>query len=168
MANRRKFLLTCSAAAVSSTFLPRNIFAAPSRFRTVATPGIGFETFAALVNTDFEVRDADGNGGTLELIEVTEWAPHSQNPNAEDAGNEKFSLLFRGLVTEELSQKIYWFEHSALGRFELYISQVGQKGPLVSQYEAIFNRPVAAAVGKTATPPRSSPRSGRTRSLKIK
>jgi hypothetical protein len=166
MANRRKFLLTCSAAAVSSTFLPRNLFAAPSRFRTVATPGIGFETFAALVNTDFEVRDADGNGGTLELIEVTEWAPHSQNPNAEDAANEKFSLLFRGLVTEKLSQKIYWFEHSALGRFELYISQVGQKGPLISEYEAVFNRPAAGKSEKNIPPSRPGSRS--TRSLKIK
>jgi len=166
MANRRKFLLTCSAAAVSSTFLPRNLFAAPSRFKTVATAGISFETFAELVNTEFKVLDADGTGGTLELIEVTQSGPHSQNPNAEDAANEKFSLLFRGLVTEELRQKTHWFEHSGLGRFELYISRVGQKGPLISQYEAIFNRPVAGKSERIATPSRPGSRSARTRSNK--
>ena len=143
MANRRKFLVSCSAAAVSSTLLPARLLAAPSRFKTVPTAAISFESFAALINTEFAVADDEGNRAVLELIRAKSWAPQIQDPNAEDAANEKFTLLFQGLVTEELQQKIYHFDHPALGRFDLFITQIGQKGPLVSKYEAIFNRPAA-------------------------
>ncbi len=167
MANRRKFLVSCSAAAVGSTLLPAGLLAAPSRFKTVSTAGISFEIFAALVNTEFEVRDDEGNHAVLELIRAKSWSPQVQDPNAEDAANEKFTLVFQGLVTEELHQKTYHFEHPAIGSFELFITQVGQKGPLVSKYEAVFNRPVRGSSERTLPRARSTRRISGIRNDKI-
>jgi hypothetical protein len=145
MANRRQFLIKCSAAAVTGTLLPVELWAATSRFKTVASSEISFESFASVVNTDFQVRGGSGSV-VLELVEVTGNQSY-ENPNAEDAANEKFSLLFRGLITEELTQNTYRFEHPSLGGFDLFIARVGRKDPLVCYYEAVFNRPPKPTTG---------------------
>jgi hypothetical protein len=58
-----------------------------------------------------------------------------------DAGNEKFSLLFEGAKDRPLEQNTYTFEHSALGRFLIFIVPVFSAASPQACYEAIFNRP---------------------------
>jgi hypothetical protein len=62
-----------------------------------------------------------------------------------DAGNEKFSLIFSGPKEALLASAIHQFEHRHLGRFEMYIGQIGARDTDGVRYEAVFNQPAPAA-----------------------
>ena len=137
LANRRQFLLHCSALTLAVS-MP-SLGAQGPRPRT-ALERISFDQFASQLNTAFTVQQGSGAAGVLRLTQAR-WHPPANSPAAADAANDKFSLVFSGAASKPLSQDTYSFIHRALGRFEMFISQVGPASQGQYFYEAIFNRP---------------------------
>jgi hypothetical protein len=119
--------------------VPPSLLAQGPRPRT-ALDQVTFDHFASQLNTAFTVQQGSGAAGVLHLIQARTHSP-ANSPAAADAANEKFSLVFSGAASQPLSQDTYSFVHPALGRFEMFISQVGPTGQAQCFYEAIFNRP---------------------------
>jgi len=139
MATRRRFIRDCSALVVSATLVPASVTAAPRRWREVSLANVAFGTLVALVNSTFVLRHTNGDAQALELIEAA-LAPGS-NSLAGDDGGESFSLFFRGDATRPLGQNSYAFDHSRIGRFEMFIVPIGREAGSHCYYEAVFNRP---------------------------
>jgi len=121
--------------------------AMPRRWREVSLANIGFGVLAALVRTTFVVRDANGGAQALELV-------GAERASGDDGGTESFSLVFRGETTRALGQNTYAFDHSRLGRFEMFIVPVGRENQDGCYYEAVFNRtpPESLALGRGVGP----------------
>jgi hypothetical protein len=153
MATRRRFLLDCSTVAVTASFVPAEVFSGPLRSRQVSLDQISFSAFEAQLNTVFVVRSAAGPSVKLALIHVEALTPHKSAPaNAEDAQNEKFSLVFAGPRNQPLGQDTYTFEHSGLGEFEMFIANIGVDDSKRYYYEATFNRPQPGTSGGSIAP----------------
>jgi hypothetical protein len=82
-------------------------------------------TFADRLGETFRVGD-DPDALEMELVEAT----------AGTAGRQ-FSIVFRGQLEPVLPQRIYRFEHEALGTFELFIVPIGPDDSGM-QYQAVF------------------------------
>ncbi|MFB3786699.1 MAG: hypothetical protein ACE15F_10045 [bacterium] len=94
-------------------------------------------TFLPLMQERFRVYPDEASPLDLELVQfkiLTGASPGSQ-PAA--GRREPYSLHFRGPQSPVLPQKIYRFEHPALGAFEMFIvpHRSGAEGTV---YEAIF------------------------------
>jgi hypothetical protein len=138
---RRQFLRDGTVAAAGAWMIQSagSLVAAP--LKAVPLEQISFGSFAALQNTVFRVQ---GEGATtpLELVEARMVGSHpNSSPDAPDAQNEKFALLFAGSLAQPLTQNTYWFEQPRLGRFAMFIAPIGREDPSRLYYEAIFNRP---------------------------
>jgi hypothetical protein len=137
MPTRRKFLVNCSVVALATSVTPASVFAGPLRFREVPLEQISFSAFATRLNAYFQVQ---GDASTVTNLQLVQVQPSPAGPvMAEDAANEKFSLLFRG--RSGLEQGTYWFELAGLGRFALFIVPAGTDEAGSHYYQAIFNRP---------------------------
>ncbi len=140
---RRQFIVNCSTLAFTAAVVPAAL-GAPLRGRTMALPlePIGPGNFARQVNTNFIARPPHGAPTTLVLVEIRSlMASPAASPSAEDARNEKFSLLFAGPLTAPLAQNTYTFAHPQVGNFAIFIVPIGCLDPSQCYYEAIFNRP---------------------------
>jgi hypothetical protein len=142
MQTRRKFLRDCSLAAVAASFGPAAAWAQNPAGSIAAPDWPGFAQFARQVDTSFLVH-AGFSTVKLRLVAATPFAAAS--PDAEDAGNEKFSLLFRGPAQRPLEQDTYQFNHPRLGRLSIFIVPTGWLDTTYCYYAAIFDRPVNAA-----------------------
>ena len=144
MSTRRKFLLDCSAIAVTASVAPATALGASLRLKEVSLERISFQTFYGHLKAVFLVQGDSGSRVALRLAEVrsTPAYPAATLAAAEDAGNEKFSLLFSGLPKRPLEQGSYWFEHKSMGRFALFIVPIGPADGRHCLYEAVFNRSV--------------------------
>ena len=79
----------------------------------------------------------------LRLVEVRPATPSKRDTeNAEDAHNEKFTLLFRGPLVMPLDQDTHLFEQQRIGSFAMFIVPIGCQDQRHCYYEAVFNRPV--------------------------
>jgi hypothetical protein len=109
---------------------------------------ISYSSLAGQINTLFRVHLSPLQTVELKLLKAP-FAPSTPaNPGRRlpgDAGNEKFSLIFRGPKDELISPAIYRFEHEKLGAFEMYIGQIGPRNTDGVRYEIVFNRPAFAA-----------------------
>lgn len=142
--SRRRFLVNCSAVAVTASVAPITL-GGPSGRRAVSLDQIGVSDFARQLNTAFTVRPSRGDAVELVLVEVRSLVSlKNASPNAEDAGNEKFALLFRGAPAAPLKQNTYSFEHQRLGTFRMFIVPIGCMDKSQCYYEATFNRPAKA------------------------
>jgi hypothetical protein len=75
---------------------------------------------------------------TMTLIEVNDLNPPSaKNPGT--TSRDCYSLVFTGPSRLSLGQNTYTFEHSKLGKFQLFIVQ-GEKKGLETRYGALINR----------------------------
>ena len=141
---RRTFCFRSSASVALLMAAPWAVAAKPSRrtLREVPLAELSCETLADHLNTTFHVHA--GEQGRLPLllirVDVKEPSPR-ENPNAPDAGFERFSLVFAGHRADSLPQETYFFEHPQIGRFELFIVAVISLDPARHKYEAVFNRP---------------------------
>jgi hypothetical protein len=99
------------------------------------------EHFAAALDTPFIVN---AGSGAVKVVLVAANAAPPAAPGAEDARNERFSLLFRGSAGQALEQDTYWFEHSRLGRLAIFIVPTGPADSPEPYYEAVFNHAVGA------------------------
>jgi hypothetical protein len=67
-------------------------------------------------------------------------------PNAEDARNERFTLLFRGPAHQPLPQDSYTFQHPRIGRLDTFIvPTLCTEDTTHCYYLAVFNYPVHPA-----------------------
>jgi len=142
MQTRRKFIRDSSLAAVTASMAPAAALAHDPRSRAHGLNEPGFEQFAGQVNTPFFVQ---AGPQLVRLVLVGADSFSAASPDAEDAGNEKFSLRFIGPVQQPLEQDTYRLDHRRLGRLEIFIVPVGSLDPTHSLYEAIFDRPLDAA-----------------------
>ncbi|PYS20653.1 MAG: hypothetical protein DMF72_20600 [Acidobacteria bacterium] len=88
--------------------------------------------FSQHLNTKFKTK-IDDQPIDLELIEVKSYFPQEN----EQAGMERFSVFFNGPSTY-LPQRVYSFEHDAMGQFDLFLVPISQNGTSF-RYEAVFN-----------------------------
>ena len=94
-------------------------------------------TFLPLLNTQFQVHTESSTPVALTLVEVSDL---NRFPEREvRRGKRGFSLLFKGSREHFLPQRLYPFEHEALGTFELFIVPVHPDDDQTFSYEAIFN-----------------------------
>jgi len=142
MQTRRKFLRDCSLVAVTASLGPAVAWGQNPLARIGVSDWPGFAQFARQVNTSFLVR----TGYTTVRLLLVQANPFSAaSPEAEDAGNEKFSLRFRGPAQQPLEQNTYRFDHLRLGRLSIFIVPTGWLDTKYCYYDAIFDRPVNAA-----------------------
>jgi hypothetical protein len=96
-------------------------------------------TFSTQLDTSFRIHLSPIIAMDVELVEVTEkGAVDGQQPPAA-AGQERFSIVFRGSRDKRLQQGMYQMQHDQLGAFNLFLVPVGQAQDGV-YYEAVFNR----------------------------
>lgn len=93
------------------------------------------ESFAACVNTDFQVIHPGSAQFDLRLIEVTDQTRTPQQ--------EAFSVVFHGPADHFMPQGLYQLKHEALGEFEIFLVAIA-KDDHGFQYEAVFNRLVSS------------------------
>jgi hypothetical protein len=146
MSSRRKFILDCSAFMAVLAVTPISSFSRP------ATSDGGFQSLeqmsypvlAGQVNSTFRVCIAPRQVVELKLLKAP-LAPSTPvrpgRPLPGDAGHEKFSLIFSGPKHTPLPSAIHRFEHEQLGRFDMYVGQIGIQHTGRVRYEAGFNRP---------------------------
>ncbi len=91
---------------------------------------MNLETFAAHVNTDFQVLDDRSKPFTLKLTQVLK---RIHTPK-----QEAFSLFFHGPAAYPMLQGIYQLCHAELGELALFLVPVG-KDEDGFEYEAVFN-----------------------------
>jgi hypothetical protein len=154
MQTRRKFIRDFAFFAAASAMVPaalaNNLFSPPA-FPT----GPGYEQFLQQVNTPFILRTG---AKSVKMILAEAKAIAACNGGAMDAGNEKFSLLFRGPNALSLEQGTYSFEHARLGSLSIFIVPVGGPSGMPDHFAAVFNRPAnhASFVAQLAQAPRRS------------
>lgn len=101
---------------------------------SVAT-GLDLESFESQLGTSFVINHEKAKV-EVRLVHVTNFASAKQNK----AGQEGFSLLFRGPKETTLKQGTYLIEHKELGRFSFLVVPVGTKDTRAPHYEAVVNR----------------------------
>ncbi|MDX6512147.1 MAG: hypothetical protein QOE36_1651 [Gaiellaceae bacterium] len=87
-------------------------------------------TFSPHVGEVFRLH-ADAVVLDVELINVDELGESSP-------GRAPFSLLFRGPAEPILPQRIYRFEHDAIGEFDIFIVPIGFDETGGLRYEVVF------------------------------
>lgn len=146
---RRQFLYNSSAAMAALAAFPTSAFgktANPQDSRSLAE--ISYSQLAAQIHTKFRVYAPSGRVVELRLLKAPLAAPSPVVPGRRppaDAGNEKFSLIFSGPPDELLPEAILLFDHDELGRFNMYIGQIGLRDLERVRYQSVFNRPVREA-----------------------
>ena len=142
---RRQFLYHSSALIAVMAVFPTSAFdemANGRNFRSLSRTS--YFQLAAQINTQFRVYAPDGRVVKLRLLKAPLTAPSpivpGRRPSA-DADNEKFSLVFSGPGDELLAEAIHLFEHDELGRFNMYIGQIGPRNLEWVRYQSVFNRP---------------------------
>jgi hypothetical protein len=142
---RRQFLYNSSAALAVMGAFPGSAFgnAANCRKDFQSLTQISYSQLAAQINTQFRVFAPSGRVVELKLLKAPLTASSPIVPGRRapaDAGNEKFSLVFSGPLNELLPAAIYPFEHHELGRFDMYIGQIGTRDSKRVRYQSVFNR----------------------------
>jgi hypothetical protein len=147
---RRKFLSGCSTAVGALALTPLSSLgtSAPSRAGFRSLDQISYPALAGQINTLFRVHLGGGRTVDFKLLKAPLAPPTPVRIGRRlpgDAGNEKFSLIFSGPGNELIEPAIYRFEHERLGRFDMYIGQIGTRSAENVRYETVFNRPAVAA-----------------------
>jgi hypothetical protein len=153
MNSRRQFIFDCSAVVAALALAPISSFrqpAAPGACQSLAQ--MSCAVLAAQVNTVFRVRLSPGRTVELKLLKARLGPPTPIRPGRrlpEDAGYEKFSLIFSGPRDALLASAIHRFEHAQLGRFDMFIGQIGRLEADGAHYEAGFHRPAPPMAART-------------------
>jgi len=90
--------------------------------------------FAKHLNTNFHVVVESSTPIDIKLISVT---PRAIGPN-EEAGMERFSVVFSGPANVLLPQKIYHLTHPEMGEFDVFLVPIKQESEGF-RYEAVYN-----------------------------
>ena len=90
--------------------------------------------FAKHVDTDFRVELESPRPIEIKLISVT---PRKIEPH-EQAGMERFSVVFSGPADVFLPQNTYRLAHPEMGEFEVFLVPIKQEAEGF-RYEAVYN-----------------------------
>jgi hypothetical protein len=94
------------------------------------------DMFAAHLGEKFRLRMDPERVVEVELLQVTPLK--SLKANGHEATRAPFSVVFRGPLSLVAQQRIYPFEHDAMGTHEIFIVPLGpEQGGML--YEAIFS-----------------------------
>jgi hypothetical protein len=94
------------------------------------------DTFSGRIGERFRISAPGSAVVEAELTEATA-AGAAEPPRVVGDRRLPFSVVFRGPLEPILPQRIYRFEHDALGAFDLFIVPIGpDEGGM--QYEAVF------------------------------
>jgi len=133
--SRREFLkkgsLMALVAGIPGTFAQM----ASGMGITTSATGLDLESFESQLGTSFLINQ-EAAKVTVRLVRVTNFASAKQV----EAGEQGFSLLFRGPKETTLKQGTYLVEHKELGKFSFLIVPVGIKDTPAPHYEAVINR----------------------------
>ena len=134
--SRREFLKRGSLVAIAAG-VPMGIaeIALGMGTKTSAATGLDLESFEFQLGTNFLINH-EAKKVEVRLVHVTNFASAKQT----QAGQEGFSLLFRGPKETTLKQGTYLIEHKELGRFSFLVVPVGTKDTRAPHYEAVINR----------------------------
>jgi hypothetical protein len=102
--------------------------------KSSAATGLNLESFESQLGTNFLINH-EAAKVQVRLVHVTNFASAKQNK----AGQEGFSLLFRGPKETTLKQGTYLIEHEELGKFSFLVVPVGTKDTRAPHYEAVVN-----------------------------
>lgn len=96
---------------------------------------LNLATFTENLQTKFQASAEDGPAVELEMIRATDTGTNME------AGQEQFSIVFRGPGDVFLNQRTYRMEHPQMGVFDLFLVPIkrDQDG---FYYEACFARMV--------------------------
>ncbi len=148
MTNRRQFISGCSTLVLTASLSPTALSAASVFSREAAPEQLNYKAFSKCLGSNFILQRDNAPNVALEL---THARPQQPSPfecaNVPDAGHERFSLMFCAPKSAALPQNTYTFEHSQIGRFEMFIVPMGVKDETHGCYEAIFNRAVGGPFG---------------------
>ncbi len=90
--------------------------------------------FAKHVNTNFRIELESLPSVELKLITVT---PRASEPH-EQAGMERFSVLFSGPGDVFVPQQTYRLTHPEMGELEIFLVPIGKESDGF-RYEAVYN-----------------------------
>jgi hypothetical protein len=139
--SRRGFITLCGITAAAIAIVPEpgwsrraTVKRAQPEFsrRHIMVEQMTKSTFEPYLNTAFRIQATPDQIVDVTLIDVSE--KHS------DAKLEQFSLLFQGPRETLLPQKIYSFDHTEMGNFELFIVPVIHLDQTKFYYQAAFSR----------------------------
>jgi hypothetical protein len=154
VSTRRKFLFDCSTAMAALALFPLKSagqLVQPRRdFQSLGQ--LSYQSLAGQLDTLFRVHLSPQQVVELKLLKAQVAPPtpiRPGHPPPGDAGNEKFSLIFSGPKEVLLASAIHQFEHAHLGRFEMYIGQIGTRDTERVRYEAVFNQPASSVSTRT-------------------
>ncbi len=150
---RRKFLVECSALIAAALAAPAATLAGPitRSLRKRSLDEISLSALARQMNTPFRILAESGTIRTT-LAEVKIRPERRLEPGqrpAQDACNEKFSLVFSGAPGDVLKQDTYPIAHDTLGRFDLFLVPINTGNPAKADYLAVVNRPRKHALKET-------------------
>jgi hypothetical protein len=92
------------------------------------------ESFSGRIGDGFRIT---GPGSTVVEAQLTEATAVGDARSPGTGERAPFSLVLRGPLEPILPQRIYRFEHEALGAFDLFIVPIGPDEAGM-QYEAVF------------------------------
>src|SRR5438105_15889519 len=92
------------------------------------------ETFADHLGGTFRLHYGAAEPLAVELVAATALGAES---GRRPGRRQPFSVVFRGPGAPVLPQRIYRFEHPALGALDLFVVPIGPDG-VGMQYEAVF------------------------------
>ncbi|HYY56766.1 MAG TPA: twin-arginine translocation signal domain-containing protein [Pyrinomonadaceae bacterium] len=127
-------IITASGQQNGASHSSANGFPIPAEVQSDPIFNYTKATFAAHVNSTFQVRSKRTKAVDITLVDVHDSGPV---PDQLSAGRECFSLVFR--AQHKIRQDTYTVEHGALGTFALLLVPIG-KDKKGSYYEAIINR----------------------------
>jgi hypothetical protein len=120
-----------AAASATAPTSPFSLHALPRGGANVLDH-LTLDTFTRQLDTEFRI-ESDTARVPVKLIEATASTPDTA------LAQDCFSVVFHGPADRPLEQGTYPLEHTALGRFDLFVVPVGhdEQG---YYYEAVFNR----------------------------
>lgn len=95
-------------------------------------------TFAAHLNTQFQVQVGALEPVEIELIKISDILPTAGTVSLETSRQDCFALIFRGPRARPFSQNTYHVTHSEIGQFDLFLVPAREQEN-EQHYEAIFN-----------------------------
>ena len=131
--SRGGFLTACGAALVGAG-LDTSSFVADAAIDVCSARAADFRPH---LNTAFDVRAATDPNLWRRLV-LTNIVERSE-PQV-----EQFAVVFEDAAPTPLTDGIYQFQHSRLGRFDLFIASVGRRDGRRRLCEACFSRHVQA------------------------
>jgi hypothetical protein len=134
--SRRAFVRGAAGILVSGLAITSGFNPLGGAQIVTAAPVLGRTTFDKCVGQSFKLDAGAVRSLTLFKVRALRFGqPATQPP----AGQDSFSLLFRGPANQPLPQGVYTLDHRSTGKFTVLLAPMRPE-PDARYYEVIFNR----------------------------